>query len=72
VKIWALPSGSICRVLGIELELEVIEHLVSSVLVRPTARHEITFYDDTGDLVSISVRPKAFRVSRETEVEEVA
>jgi hypothetical protein len=71
VKIYELAKGTICRVTGIELELEVLAQLASSTRVRPTEPAEVTFQVHRGDEVRILVRPAAFSISRMTEVEVV-
>jgi len=71
MKISELARGVRCRVPGIDLELEVLEHSASSTRVRPTERTAVILQDRHGEEVRILSRPPAFSVSRETVVEEV-
>jgi len=69
MKISSLERGAKCRVPGIELELEVLEHSASSTRVRPTERTAVILQDRHGEEVRILSRPPAFSISHGTEVE---
>jgi len=69
MKIHELARGAICRVPGIDLELEVLDHQPSSTCVRPTGRHVVAWRGDDGEEVRFSTRSKPFSIASSTEVE---
>lgn len=64
-----LRAGKRFRVVGLPDWWEVLKIRETSVLVRPIATEMRRFSTLEGDEVTITFRPKAFSISRETSVE---
>lgn len=69
MKACQLPQGKRFRVVGLPDWWEIMKVGASSVLVRPIAAEMRRFATLEGDEVTITFRPKAFYISRETSVE---
>ena len=64
-----LPVGKHFRVVGLRDWWEIVRVGSSSILVRPLEPETRSFSTLEGDEVTITFRPKAFYISRETSVE---
>ena len=69
MKAHELIEGTRFHVVGLPATWEAVKIQTGAVLVRPLARESRTFSVGDGDEVTISFRPKAFYISRETSVE---
>ncbi len=69
MKARELRVGKHVRVVGLPEWWEILKVGPSSVLVQPIAPMRIRFATLEGDEVTITFRPKAFYISRETSVE---
>ena len=69
MKAHELKAGTKFRVVGLPDWWEVLDVFSGSVRVQPLDWETRTFATSEGDDVTISFRPKAFYISRETLVE---
>lgn len=69
MKARELRAGKHFRVVGLSEWWEVLKISSGAVLVRPLVGESRTFATASGDEVTVSFRPKAFYISRETSVE---
>ncbi len=69
MKAHELEAGTKFRVVGLPDWWEALDGLSGSVRVRPLDWESRTFATINGDEITISFRPKAFYISRETTVE---
>lgn len=71
MKVSELSPGARFRVVGIGLELELLERTDSGATVRPTRYESRRFHAANGEAVEVRYRPRAFRIALSCLVEEV-
>lgn len=72
MKISELAPGAICRVAGMELELELLTLNPAGAYVRSPRVVEREFTTGAGELVALRARPRAVLISSNTLVELVS